>query len=385
MQIIVDILKSIDLEGELTIFVCSATAFLLLMSFRNQNLKRSSKTIKTSIGEEARSKTTTEHDMGDDSHYIQMDKTLCTAFENEDYWKVIQTWKDIKHFPQASIHLAMLMRSMRFCNKGAYFIVGELKTFFKTHPQMRSIGLINDLLEPFARRPEDAQLVDLLVRLLPTINISKDSRTYEILLTMNAASKNMAKAQETMAEMKEKHIKLSARAQVAALTLSLQLGDMDAVLEAFTALKPAWDERESWAVSMFALKSHKSNMLKQMVDLACKTQQICELAGVLEGMSIPDEVMSHAQALFQRMCDVDLATNIAVLQKSNTCNKTAPFYDALVTCSNTRCKFRPTRAWAGDKFRLTDSDASTSEGSRSDSEEEPFFMPPPGLSSPIGV
>lgn len=384
MQIIVDILKSIDLEGELTIFVCSATAFLLLMSLRNQNLKRSSKALKTRTAEEPCSKTN-EDDTGENSHYIQMDKTLCTAFENEDYWKVIQTWKDIKHFPQSSIHLAMLMRSMRFCNKGAYFIVGELKMFFKTHPQMRSIGLINDLLEPFARRPEDAQLVDLLVRLLPTINISKDSRTYEILLTMNAASKNMAKAQETIAEMKEKNVELSARAQVAVLTLSLQLGDMDAVLAAFTALKPSWDEREPWAVSMFALKSHKCNMLKQMVDLACKTQQICELSGALEGMSLPVEVMNHAQALFQRMSDVDLATNIAVLQKSNTCNTTPPFQDALVTCSTTRSKFRPTPAWAPQKSRLADSDASTSEGSRSDSEEEPFFAPPPGLSPPVGV
>lgn len=366
MSTIIELLNGVDIEAEVTLFLCSAVAFVVLAGFRNKKHVKNTCKANTLQFEQVEPARATNDTQAADVDWVQTDKALRSAFEAEDHWQVLKCWNDLKHLPQSSIHLSMVIRSMRFCNKGAYIIVGEIKSFLKTHQQMRSIGFVNELLEPLSRRSEDAQVVDLFMRMIPSLNLLKDSRTFEILLTMHAASRSALKAQELVNEMETRRVPISPRARVAMMTLALHTNNIEATLEAFQALKSYWDQRETWAVSMFAVKSHKISILLQIVTLACQKQHVCELSGALEGMSLPDEVLEAARKQFVHMSDVDLATTIAVMEKGDTSK--APFYDALIACSKSRTTARA--PWRAKSHRYAEADASTSEGSRSDSEEE---------------
>jgi len=448
LLIIANAFSGIDFVEELVTVLGSIIAFSVLISFHKRKRKDKGKKMFKHIDINADDDRATECGAGahDDKHYVQIDKALRTAFEQEEYWKVLKCWRELGDLHQSSIHLSMFIKAMQFCNKGAYFITTELRHFFKAHPKECSIGLINDLLEPLARRPDDAQLADLLARMILSLNLVKDSRTYEIVLTMYAANSNLDKAEELMAEMKSKAIEFTPRAMVAIMAMALQVGNCDAVLKAFIKLKPAWDERCTWPVSMFAMERHKTNVLMQIVTLACQEQKVSELCAALDGIAVPEEALDAAQSKFSLLADADLATIVATLGKSGINLKTDPIYNILIGCLNSRSikSLSPWRAkdsmredsnslasdsddvvdcssslktpltpWKATKsasmkqslppWRVKNSDgdnnsssASTSEGSRSDSEEESYLesytrvnfgpcftkrtlAPPPGL------
>jgi len=317
-----DSLSKMDIEEELVIFLCSAIAFLILIAFRNSRpLPKAKK-----IGELCQVEKTGEPcqlKKPKESPWKKIpDVALRTAFEAEDYWQVLKCWRQLKHFNQSSIHLSVIIKASGFCNKGSHFIATELKDFFKAHPQECSIGLVNDLLEPLARRPDDAQLVELLVRMMPSMSLTKDSRTYEIMLTMHAANGNLTKAQSVMAEMNINGAVFTPRATVAVMTMGLQTGNADVVLKAFIKLKPSWDERATWAVSMFALERHKADVLVQVVTLACQKLKVSELSAALDGMTLPEEVLDALQAKLPLLSDTELANSIEVLEKFGRVIKT---------------------------------------------------------------
>lgn len=420
-----DALSNLDMEEELVTILCSVIAFLMLISFRSFKGKKkptSGKLFKH-IELNVHDGHATHSDAGanDDKDYVNIDKALQTAFENEDYWQVLKCWKQLKSFKQSAIHLPMIIRAMRFCNKGGYFIATELKDFFKAHPEECSIGFINDLLEPLARRSDDAQLVEMLVRAICGMRITMDSRTYEIMLTMHSASGNLAKTQEVVAEMNTKEVVFTPRATVAVLTMGLQTSNVDVVLKAFVKLKPWWDERDTWPVSMFALDRHKTNVLMQVVTLACQKLKVCELSSALDGMTLPEEVLNALLSQISLLSDDELALSIQVLEKGGKSFEADPIYKTLMDCSSSRSRMKseeldrllqldrllelsspsppwkskkpevavtkPLPPWRLKKIVRADSDASTSEGSKSDSEEESHFgpcaRPPPGLAAAV--
>jgi hypothetical protein len=369
---------NIDLDEELTMFLCAVIVFLILTGVRNRKIGKNGKNLKMmdfDVDESPRNEC--DDHTHDDKRFAQIDKALVTAFEEEDHWQVLKCWNQLKYTDQSSIHLSMVIRAMRSCNKGAYFIVNELRNYFKAHPQIRSIGLINDLLEPMSRRLDDAQLVDHLVKAIPSINLVKDSRTYEIILTMHAANGQHAKAQEVLAEMKLREVAFSPCATVAVLNMGLHMGNIDVVLKSFSKLKPSWDVRSTWAVSLFALERHKTNMLTQIVELAFKQRKICSLSSAFVGMMLPEEVLNALQLQLSRMSELEATTAIKVLQKSGHNLKMDSIYKMLVSRVHSHSKFSSSQ-WE---------DASTSEGSRSESEEEgfgPSCSPPRGLAAPPG-
>jgi pentatricopeptide repeat protein len=187
---------------------------------------------------------------------------------------------------------------MQCCNKSPHFVASELRDYLRLHPRQRSIGLVNDVLDPLARRLDDSPLVDLIVGMLPSVNITRDARTYEILLTMHAAKQNAAKAKEVMEEMRVSGISFTPCALAAVLTMALQLNNLDMSLKAFTKLKASWDVRSTWAVSPFALQRHKARLLAQLVELACREHKLCEVIPLLKDMNLPGEaemMMQQAQ------------------------------------------------------------------------------------------
>lgn len=306
-----EVLSNLDADVELTTFLCSFIVFFILKSMRSRYVANNAKITKlTSFVAED------EPDFLDDEQYGQVEKAFENAFEEEDSWQALKQWSQLKHYEKSSIHLPMMIRAMRSCNKGPYFISTEIKIFLKAHPQIANIGLINDLLEPIARRPDEAQLADLIARMIPSIKLTKDPRTYEILLTMHVANRNHEKAQEVMVEMKSQQISFTPCATVAVLTIGLQTRNFDLVLKAFAKLKASWDIRSTWAVSLFSLESHKTNTLKEIVELAHEAQKMGDLLPAMIGMTLPEEVLALIRAKLSLLSDVDIATMFALLQKT---------------------------------------------------------------------
>merc|ERR1719393_302786 len=152
--------------------------------------------------------------------------------------------------------------------------------------------------------------------MIPTLKVEKDPRTFEILLTMHVANRNLAKAQDVMTEMKELEASFTPCATVAVMTMGLQTRNFELVLKAFTKLRSSWDDRRTWAVSLFTVERHKASTLKQIVELAHETRKICELLPAMVGMTVPEEVLVDLRAKLAHMSDVDVATSFAMLKKS---------------------------------------------------------------------
>lgn len=360
-----------DMEVEMTVFFCSLAAYFILQTFGKRSIKVKGKAREIVAGDCTTKADPVEgHEASENPEkdarnaaYSQMEKSLRDAFEAENYVEALKCWNALKRFRQcAPVHLLHIVKAMQCCNKGAHFIAMELNQFFKAHPRVVNIGLINNILEPLSRRAEDAQLVDLIVRMLPSINAVKDTRTYEILLAMHVASQNHVKANEVITEMKDVGVSFTPCATVAVLTIALQLRKFEVVLQAFKELKPSWDIRSTWAVSPFALQRHKASILTQIVELACKENRLHQLLPALEGMPLPGPVVSMMQAECQGWSENMLVTMMKLLGKSNVAPSKEEFvHSMLSSCLSSRSK--TSEAWV-----KSFSEASTSEGSRSDSE-----------------
>jgi hypothetical protein len=378
---IAEMITSMDINVEIMMFLCSVVLYFVLQSVRKPHMERKDKnanflsasdTTKPRAEADAKQKvsnpdtSTKISTEGRNTHYAQIDKALHIAFEAEDYWQVLKCWNALKKFDQCPSHIErpcvnvlQLVKSMQCCNKDAHFIVGEVRQYFKAYPRKRNIGNFNDLLEPLARRLDDSQLVDLISCMLPSINLVKDSRTYEILLTMHVAKRNLPRAEDIIAEMRANEAAFTPCATVAVMTMALQVGNLDLVLKAFKKLKVSWDVRSTWAVSPFALQGHKTRILTEIVDLACRNRKLGEVLPMLEGMTVPEQALKVVGVECASLGNIELVTMFKLLAKSGQ----AQFMD----CLDSRSKalvLSTTKT-----VEACSDDASTSEGSRSDSEE----------------
>jgi len=396
MKFCIEVFTSLDMDIEIMLFLSSLVAFFILKSLRKTHIEARGKNMRFP-GAPCNAKVYTacdsnikspENQDAQNVQYAQIDKALCVAFDNEDYEQVLKCWNALKRYNQCpATHLLQVVKAMQLCSKGAHFIVMELRAFVKAHPQSVNIGLINDILDPLARRlDDDAQLVDLIVRMLPSINVVKDIRTYEILLAMHVARKSYGKAQEIITEMRSMNVEFTPCALVAVLTIALQLGNFEVVLKAFAELKPAWEIRSTWAVSPFALQRHKSNMLWQIVELACEKRKLHKLLPALVDISLPSDVATTIQGKCASWSDIELSTMIKLLCTSDPTPHMTSLKDMLSNCLGCRSKASKAQLEAA-------SDASTSEGSRSDSEDDISscdgfrahgVRAPPGLPPPLG-
>jgi len=347
-----EIISNMDMDLEIMIFLSSLVLFLFMQSLRKSHVaKKLTKHMPVcdkAVAEQHIETAATENEKTagkQNARYAQIDKALQAAFEAEDYWQVMRCWYELKRFRECPpIHISQIVKSMQCCNRGAHAIVAELRNYFKTYTKKRDISLVNDILEPLARRLDDSELVESIVHMLPSIYLTKDSRTYEILLTMHVAQEDWVKAQDVIAEMRKHKAAFTPCATVAVMTIALHLNNYDVVFKALSSLHTSWDVRSTWAVSPFALQRHKRHILTQITELARRKSKLGEVLSVLEGMTVPEEVVNAVRA------------EVATLKMQNE------------VCS----------------------DASTSEGSRSDSEgddDDALFVgvrPPPGLAPPAG-
>jgi len=304
-----EILSTIDIDMEIMIFISSVMLFFFMQSLRKSYMATNF-TKRTTVCEKGIAEKPAEEDANEstsckqNARHAQIDKALQAAFEAEDYWQVLECWNALKRFRECPpIHISQIVKSMQCCNQGARVIVAELRNYFKTYSKKRDISVVNDILEPLARRLDDSELVNSIVSMLPSIYLTKDSRTYEILLTMYVAQHNMTKAQDVIAEMRKHKVAFTPCATVAVMTIALQLKDFDIALKAFSTLQAFWDVRSTWAVSPFALQRHKNNIVAQIVDLARQKHKLREVLSILEGMAVPEAVVNavHAEVQMEKI------------------------------------------------------------------------------------
>jgi hypothetical protein len=391
MNAVMDALNSIVISEEIMTFFCALAVYYILHQARKPKSDRNRKNVKYSFDSDA-CKVEAELDTSSDSagpdkmSRSQIDKSLHAAFEAEDYWQVLNCLRTLKRLRQCPpMHLSQIIKAMQCCNKSAYAIGAEVKDYLKVNPEKRNMQHVNDIIEPLARGLDDrvgCQLVDYIVQMLPSLNLQKDARTYEILLTMHAARQNPTRFQETATEMRENKVAFTPCARAAVLTIALQLSNADATLKAFAALKPSWDVRSTWAVSPFAVQRHKTMVLTQVVKLTCDNGKLGQLLPMLDDMKLSQESLDVVRDGCEHLSEMEIVSALKLIPVNNE----GSVNRMLLQCLDARST--PLAKIARKKVQLeVCSDASTSEGARSDSEsgDEEFVMrAAPGLAPPPG-
>lgn len=340
-------IRSIDMDAEILIFLCSVIGYCILNSFRHQVIKPKKKAgFQVNHDDRVTQGSSSDSDAEDrKARYSEIDKSLRDAFEAEDYQQVLKCWSALKQLRQCPpIHLSQIVKSMQCCNKDSHFIVAELRDFFRMNPKQRNISLINEILEPLARRLDDSQLVDLIVRMLPSINLAKDSRTYELLLTMQVGKGTISTAEYTVAKMRKEGIPFTPCALVALLNLSLRSSNIDEMLSTFSQLKSSWDIRTTWAVSPFALQGHKAKLLTQIVQLACRKGKFSQLLPSLREITVPKEVIEVLRTECTSFSKDELTTSLDLLSKVDR----APHEDSIVDMFTSCLQKTPSREASPD-------------------------------------
>jgi len=272
----------------------------------------------------------------------EANKCLPKAFQVKDYQMVLQLWNAQHSSEQAAtIKLSQIVEAMKFCKKDSVFIVSQLKAFLQAHPDKQDMSIINELLKSLGSQL-DTHLVDVIVAMLPSLNLLKDKHTFEVMLNMHVAKRNFVKVQRLVEEMEEMAIQATTLTTVSIMTMALQKGDFKETFRTFLELKDKWDDRSTWGVSVWTVDKHKTQVMAEIVELACTTQQIGQLAPKLDGMQINEDAVN--MMLAQCVSTNDLQ-NVKVVEAVARANQ-LPLKDSTCTLMIKCLASRPWRARA---------------------------------------
>merc|ERR1719324_659323 len=151
---------------------------------------------------------------------------LRSAAEKKDYDRVMQCWQVLKASDDLAVaQFCEVVAAMKHCGKSSTFVAEQVQSLFTEHPGQKDMTFINDLLE-FLSQYSECYLADLVANMLPSINLAKDSRSFEILFTMHATRGSSVKVQRLLSEMKAAHVESTPRTTVAMLKFALQTNDV---------------------------------------------------------------------------------------------------------------------------------------------------------------
>jgi len=192
-----------------------------------------------------------------------------TASDNNDPKIVMKNWNVIKRADKLpSVSLAQVVESMQRLKREPVTIVRELKTFITKHASELDMACINELLEYLARRM-DSTLMDSIVGILDAVGLPRDSRSYEIFLSMHFAFRDFQAVQQVVAEMLKKGIEFNSRSLMVIIKTKIITGRLQEARAYFRELKPS--------LIASTPSSAPSRIVSQLVDLACKEHQLKEL------------------------------------------------------------------------------------------------------------
>jgi len=310
MQIVWDVVVSSRLE--ILMFLSAVAGYLLIFASRvPKDVKRLKLKAKHFVNDVPSPRELAENkspDFSNPKNFDDVDAALRRAVEAGDHRAVVKAWGALKNFDGTpSVQLSQVVESMQTLKKDAQSIVRELRAFFQKHPQQREMRVINDILATLGNRL-DSDLMNLIVDSLPSLELKKDQRTYEIYLAMHATTRSFAEVQKLLLEMQEGNIELSTKASLAVIKASLQNHNFDEALRYFSELKEAWDPSTPWTVPR--------HIMAQLAELACKEQRLVEFSTQIEGLPVPEEAFNTMLSECIRSGDSELTRTTEALARA---------------------------------------------------------------------
>jgi len=201
MVMVWDILISCKLE--MMMFIGAVVGYLLLFSSRvpkdYQRLKLKAKLASPKDSKDRDD--TEEHKDSTPTTFEALDAVLRRALAAGDHRAAFKFWNSLKQFSSLpNVSLSQVVESMQCAKKDGPYIVNELSEFFEKHPGQCDMCHMNGILESLGKRL-DSQLMGEIVEMLPSLQLKKDERTYEIFLAMHATTRSLEEVQRLVAEM----------------------------------------------------------------------------------------------------------------------------------------------------------------------------------------
>lgn len=294
---------------ELCLFVAAIAVYLLIFSNHHPKVKKALKKVK------ARSSSGIEEDdkdvrtLADNLTQQELETAFQAAYDGGDNRHVIRCWNAMKKFdtvPSASLLHAI--ESMQRVKKDSTQVVRELKAYFTKYPTECTVGAINEVLEFFARR-QDSDAAEKVMELLPSISISPDEKTFEIILGLNFTTRNFREVQRLETEMKKMKVGLTTRATVTIIKTALKTGDFAGAMSYFNTLKSAWQGSDKGGT----LSGAPKQIVSQLVEMACKDHQLGEFIPLLADVPLTDEVVGVMLLEAGRQKDLELARKVEAM------------------------------------------------------------------------
>jgi pentatricopeptide repeat protein len=262
----------------------------------------------------------------DAEEFDKAEKSLQAAFEAGDHRYVISCWNTLKRFDKMpSVSLPHVVESMQRFKKDTPFIIRELKTFLKKYPRERDMGCINDLLDSLSKRL-DSDLMEKIVEILPSADMKKDQRTYEIFLNMYFTTRNFQEVKMLVQEMRTQKVPFTTRSTIVVIKTALKMNNFDEALQHFKDLKGIWTAHSLSATPSTAPR----HIVSQLVELACKEHQLAEFLPELRGVPVNEEVVNVMLTECVKQKDLDLTTTVEALAREQNIAFTDATYGLLI-------------------------------------------------------
>jgi len=194
------------------------------------------------------------------------------AFDQGDYRTVLRVWASLKRHDTVPIaQFACVVESMQRLKRDSASTLSEATTFLRKRSSKLDIHHINDLLDPLAKSL-DTELVMGLIEQLPTLKLSLDDRSYDILLTMHFATRNFAGVESLARDMASNDLTPSIRANLVLLKTALRTGNLQEAIVQYRAV----------ASSPSGHGTTPQHLSAQLVELGCRERNASSVLTVLE-------------------------------------------------------------------------------------------------------
>jgi pentatricopeptide repeat protein len=169
--------------------------------------------------------------------------------------------------------------------------------------------------------------MDGILTMLPSLKLTKDARTYEIMLSMNLTLRNFLEVKRLIAEMKETDVPLTIRALVTSIKAALRTTSVTDALEAFRELKVLWASEEQRSESS---SQASRDIVYQLVELACKERQLHHFLPEFEGLPLTEEALNAMLVECIRLDNSEYARCIERLAKEQNAPLSETTYSLLI-------------------------------------------------------
>lgn len=191
------------------------------------------------------------------------------AFLNSDHRSVLRFWSSLRRCDQVpAAHLAQVLESMQRFKKDSSMILSEVQGYLRRNKSLCDMVYINRLLEPLAKSL-DTEVVDGVFDYLPTLEVSADSLTYEILIQMYFTTRSFDQVRAIGKDMAAKKMPATAKTSLVMLKTALSAGQLD---EAIRCYKEVMNSTASSPVATPSLAPR--HLAVQLAELACREHRL---------------------------------------------------------------------------------------------------------------